>query len=1711
MRYRRRTTACFGLVVLFLFATLSPLLSTSPEAQLDEVSNSAFTPVGQSIQVSIPVYPNGTSSDLKIEVPAGEALQELDLELQPRGLPIVEEFTWDRSAHFNTTAAVFDNIDYNKTGMTILPRGVEWDFEGSAQGWTLSTSGGWAHGYDTTLGQTNGVHSGNSAIYTYNGNYPNYMGSTYYATSPTFDCTSCSGQWTLQYWKRLGVESSSWDHAYVQVKNAQGSWSNLWSNSGTINDGSFTQVSHSIGSYISNNPSAQIRFGLGRTDGSVTYTGWNVDDISILPTGGVSGGYANWTSPDFGHQAVTGMSSVPGPYGVMSLDAIIPQGADLRWTIFDATTLSPIPGFIDRNEHVADLGIIDWETHPSLRLKLSFVAGSGGSPHVYSINFQGRIVDDFFSNPVDDGWTLGGASWSSTDNRLHGSANEIVLSPIYEVTRPISRIRSDMIMSGSVTMDISVDGGNWTSMQQSTTETLNDTAHNVRFRFNGGGSYWQVDRFESDLQSSGIPINPRIDVGLDNRYEWEIPGDSHGQWGLQNRLGNGQLSHKLSIAGSTQQVSLLLPTDGLNSFAFDLTPLGFNTTDVEVEVIVGGIAILNSTLGTITKSTPVIFGSDELTQLNAALFSAPPASSGEGYSMAMVDLEFVASSGSDLLMRGLRAPYSPTAVISADGDHPLVRSINEVIASKTLSSGTNYIPLTLQSSGPAGFVARLARTTSATAPTIVDMSMTNVSQTEPLTPSWQWIEVNVLFDTMEDPQRVELELAAIKKYAGFQCSADAVLPANSQGEMPGNCQGQGDTSNVEWHPLNPMSIVKNGTLLRVEWSFRFAANWDDEELLDVRTSMVTVAGTHSLPEVINFGSGSIKGLENDITLDDWWVINQNGDTVTNSALYLSPGATVTVVADLGFEGVGYSWAPRSGDVQVSLWQGGTQLNSTTEIDQGLAMMTESVPSSGAFVTWEIRISGLNGQGVQYSMKSYTFQTDSLNPKVTAMSIDRHDHLAPNTNQRVEFTIYDQPVLPTKISLYLWKQWVDDHDNDSYPDAGEYSLTTLESPSNLSASSAQYFFEHDDTMATDGDLVAGYLDGSDPAGNSLIGGGNSGSDQHLFMYQVRRDIAPNILSNQVYYVDGEHQWLHPETNYELIIPFEESNGMSDVASTRIEMSSNSQSDVLAVEWNGSNQICTSISNDLLINSCSVGASFGNSTPYSSHLEMRLSFQLQWSLLPNSYLSREPSFEVVDRAGQSSFTLLPEMRWRYSPDMMIARNSMNVSIDESVPNSEGAWVRPGASATIHGEVMWSSDGTLVLPMVDVSILLDGERNTVVSNGGGFNADISMPLASGDHPLSVELANIHTNAEDLTDRSTPVMWIVVDGEPPVANGVASPRTDAILNLADLEELELELRVTEFEQLNLESLRIHWRFQPLDSEPGAFPVAEGEISPSILDNRLSGQSIPIHAVVNLAAELEEGADLEALELIVWISGSDMAGNPIDDLLNSEVVPIGKWPIEQRAPVFEFERADIEYSKLGDLSQDDSVTVSVTIHNVGKLGGQVELLLEEVRPGGERLKLDQTHLYISANSHNTSDTVWDLEGLGAAWVEVTIISTGEVENGPTIRVVEEGDDGFLSTNIAGVDSLYIWLAIGLSILLMVVVVALLRQEGSGGHTWVDEEEWEDEISNQTALVNHEQAVKDYAEIPATAQPQQATQSPAEQYSGHQDPYANTQYLPPQQ
>ena len=120
--------------------------------------------------------------------------------------------------------------------------------------------------------------------------------------------------------EEIRVESSSYDRAYVSVKTNSGGWTNVYSNPyGTTNDGSYTQVSYDISSHITGNSAFQVRFGLGTTDSSVTYTGWNVDDVLIEPRGNTGTGSAELDK-----------SSIrPGSSGMMEMQhglmAMMPQ------------------------------------------------------------------------------------------------------------------------------------------------------------------------------------------------------------------------------------------------------------------------------------------------------------------------------------------------------------------------------------------------------------------------------------------------------------------------------------------------------------------------------------------------------------------------------------------------------------------------------------------------------------------------------------------------------------------------------------------------------------------------------------------------------------------------------------------------------------------------------------------------------------------------------------------------------------------------------------------------------------------------------------------------------------------------------------------------------------------------------------------------------------------------------------------------------------------------------------------------------------------------------------------------------------------------------------------------------------------------------------------------------------------------------------------
>jgi hypothetical protein len=162
--------------------------------------------------------------------------------------------------------------------------------------WTLDTDPGWtcdptlwAFGQPTGQGGAYGCPDPASGytgtnVYGYNlaGDYPNYMSATEYLTSGTIDCTDLAAV-ELRFWRWLSVESSNYDHASIDVSSDDGvNWINIWANgTTTIDDCDWVQQIYDISAIADNQPGVRIRWGMGPTDSSWQYCGWNIDDVEI--------------------------------------------------------------------------------------------------------------------------------------------------------------------------------------------------------------------------------------------------------------------------------------------------------------------------------------------------------------------------------------------------------------------------------------------------------------------------------------------------------------------------------------------------------------------------------------------------------------------------------------------------------------------------------------------------------------------------------------------------------------------------------------------------------------------------------------------------------------------------------------------------------------------------------------------------------------------------------------------------------------------------------------------------------------------------------------------------------------------------------------------------------------------------------------------------------------------------------------------------------------------------------------------------------------------------------------------------------------------------------------------------------------------------------------------------------------------------------------
>jgi hypothetical protein len=144
-------------------------------------------------------------------------------------------------------------------------------------GWAWGVpQGGGSHDRDPVSGHTG------SCVYGYNlaGDYANNLLAPRFLTTPPIDCTNVSSA-ELRFWRWLGVER--FDHAAVEVSSDGANWTTLWANPPTANvsDSAWMYCAYNIAALADGQPAVQVRWCLGTTDATITFPGWNLDDVSI--------------------------------------------------------------------------------------------------------------------------------------------------------------------------------------------------------------------------------------------------------------------------------------------------------------------------------------------------------------------------------------------------------------------------------------------------------------------------------------------------------------------------------------------------------------------------------------------------------------------------------------------------------------------------------------------------------------------------------------------------------------------------------------------------------------------------------------------------------------------------------------------------------------------------------------------------------------------------------------------------------------------------------------------------------------------------------------------------------------------------------------------------------------------------------------------------------------------------------------------------------------------------------------------------------------------------------------------------------------------------------------------------------------------------------------------------------------------------------------
>ncbi|MBN1296988.1 choice-of-anchor J domain-containing protein [bacterium] len=169
-------------------------------------------------------------------------------------------------------------FDIEITASNFLQR-FFWDMDDDP-GWTMEGAWEWGVPQGVSGDPSSGFTGSTILGYNLAGSYTNSLPETYVTAGP-LDCSSLTNV-EIRFMRWLGIESSSWDHASFRVSNDGTTWTTIWDHTGSsFTDPDWQALMYDISAVADGQSAVYLRWVMGATDSSVTYCGWNLDDVEI--------------------------------------------------------------------------------------------------------------------------------------------------------------------------------------------------------------------------------------------------------------------------------------------------------------------------------------------------------------------------------------------------------------------------------------------------------------------------------------------------------------------------------------------------------------------------------------------------------------------------------------------------------------------------------------------------------------------------------------------------------------------------------------------------------------------------------------------------------------------------------------------------------------------------------------------------------------------------------------------------------------------------------------------------------------------------------------------------------------------------------------------------------------------------------------------------------------------------------------------------------------------------------------------------------------------------------------------------------------------------------------------------------------------------------------------------------------------------------------